>query len=92
MFEGGLGAAVVVAGLESLAFVVVLFASSYGYTELNVAAAGQDFQRHDGLSLLLGLHEGLDLAALGQQLAGPGLVRLADRYASGAGDGGVDQE
>ena len=92
MFEGGLGAAVIVAGLEGLAFVVALFAFSYGYTELDVAAAGQDFQRHDGFALLLGVDEGLDFAALGQQFAGPGLVRFADRYAGGAGDGGVDQE
>lgn len=92
MFKGSLGAAVVIAGLEGLAFVVAFFAFAYGYAELDVAAAGQDFQRDDGFALLLGVDEGLDFAALGQELAGPGLVRFADRYTGGAGDGGVDQE
>ena len=40
MFEGGLGAAVVVAGFEGLAFVVELLATADGDAQFYIASAG----------------------------------------------------
>src|SRR3546814_10508806 len=55
-----------IAGFQSLAFIVRTFAAADSNTAFYVAAAGQDFQRDDGLALLLRLYEGLDFTAFGQ--------------------------
>ena len=44
--------AVNIAGFDSLAFVVALFAFTEGNDNFDVAAAGEQFGRHDGHALL----------------------------------------
>ena len=86
-----MGATGIVASLEGLALVIVLFALADGDAEFNVASAGQDFQRNDGPALLLGVYQGFDFAAFGEEAARAGSVGFDDRNAAGSGDCGIDE-
>src|SRR5579859_262145 len=90
-FEAALDGARLFAFFERGALVVQFFALAQRNAQLDVAPAGEHFQRYDGSPLLFGFEQGSDLAALGQQFAVLCLLRFAHLYAAGAADGGIYQ-
>lgn len=66
--EHPLRIAVLIATLDSLAFVVTFLSLAERDDDFDKPPAGEQLGRHDGHALLLGSHKMFDLASAGQQL------------------------
>jgi hypothetical protein len=90
-FHSRLGGPGFITFFERLTLVVELFALAYRDADFYVTAPSQDFERHDGPSLLLCLEQPIDFAFPDKEFAGPRLVLLADGNAGAWTDGGINE-
>ena len=68
-FYRRMGFAVLVACFKILSFVVLLLASPSSNAHFYISTFGEDFERHNGLALLFGSDELVDLFSFRQEFA-----------------------